>query len=253
MVQLSVVIITYNEQRNIKRCLNSVQKVADEIVVVDSYSEDKTPKICKEKGIRFIQHPFEGHIQQKNWASQQASYHYVLSLDADEALDEELTQSILSVKQNWQHDAYAMNRLTNYCGKWIHHSGWYPDTKLRLWDRRKGKWGGYNPHDEWQLHNPDKSTIKHLRGNILHYSFYSISEHVRQSNYFSDIAAEAYLKNGKKSSWRNILLNPVFKFLKSYLLKRGILDGFCGLIIAMISAHATFLKYVKLKQLQSEQ
>jgi len=141
-VKISAVIITFNEEKNIGRCLDSLQKVADEIVVVDSCSNDKTCEICEKYGVRFIQNRFKGHIEQKNFAMQQAEYDWVLSLDADEVLSLELTDSILKVKKDWVIDGYAFNRLTNYCGTWIRHCGWYPDTKLRLWDKRRGRWGG---------------------------------------------------------------------------------------------------------------
>src|ERR1035437_3751774 len=132
MIQLSVVIITYNEEYNIARCLESVKTIADDIVVIDSFSTDKTKEICESAGVRFVQHKFEGHIEQKNWAITQAKFPHILSLDADEALDGTLIKSILEVKNNWKYDGYYMNRLTNYCGKWIYHCGWYPDRKLRL-------------------------------------------------------------------------------------------------------------------------
>ena len=163
-VELSAVIITFNEERNIRRCIESVLEVVDEIVVVDSFSTDKTKTICQEYNVRFIEHPFEGYIEQKNWAKSQATHNCILSLDADEALDGRLKESILKIKSDWKY-AYKMNRLTNYCGKWIHHSGWYPDTKLRLFDRREGDWGGINPHDKFIVKNSEK--VKHLEGDIL--------------------------------------------------------------------------------------
>jgi len=140
MPKLSVVIITLNEEKNIGRCLESVKDIADEIVIVDSFSTDRTEEICLRYNARFIKHEFVGHIEQKNWAIEQASYLHVLSLDADEELSERLKKSILEVKGNWKHDGYYFNRLTNYCGKWIRHTSWYPARKLRLWDRSKGKW-----------------------------------------------------------------------------------------------------------------
>ena len=246
-VELSVVIITYNEEKNIGRCLDSVQKIADEIVVVDSFSTDGTKRICEEKGVRFIEHAFEGHLEQKNWAITQASHPHILSLDADEALDDELQQTILQIKGNWTFEGYTMNRLTNYCGKWIYHCGWYPDTKLRLWDCRKGEWKGVNPHDKYVLE--PGSTIKHLPGNILHYSYYTIDDHLQQVNYFTTIAAKSHFKKGKRSSMLNVLVSPCIKFFKDYVLKRGFLDGYYGLVICIISSHATFLKYVKMRAL----
>ena len=248
MPQLSVVIITYNEEKNIARCLQSVKEVADDIVVVDSFSTDKTQEICGAHGARFVQHAFPGHIEQKNWAITQARFPHVLSLDADEALDEQLVKSILEIKKNWQHDGYYMNRLTNYCGQWIRHCGWYPDTKLRLWDSRKGQWEGINPHDKYELAGGDKNA-GFLQGNILHYSYYTIEGHLLQTEKFSTISAKALFDKGKKASWIKIYISPVAKFLQGYFLKLGILDGYYGFRICKISAQSTYLKYSKLKDL----
>lgn len=250
-VQISAVIITFNEEKNIARCIESVIDLADEVLVVDSFSTDATQSICDSFGIRFIQHAFEGHIEQKNWAKDQAKFDYVLSLDADEALDQNLKQSILEVKNNWQYQAYSMNRLTNYCGTWIHHSGWYPDKKLRLFDRRKGEWGGSNPHDKYL---PEKgSKVQHLKGDILHYSFYTTEEHLKQIHSFSSIGAKALYKRGKKSSYLKLVLKPIARFVKAFFLKRGFLDGSAGFAIARYSAYANYLKYKKLIKLQGGQ
>jgi glycosyltransferase involved in cell wall biosynthesis len=248
MIQLSVVIITYNEERNIGRCIESVKTVADDIVVIDSFSTDKTEEICKSKDVRFIQHKFEGHIEQKNWAITQANYPHVLSLDADEALSEQLQRSIAEVKNNWKYDGYFMNRLTNYCGQWIHHTGWYPDKKLRLWDSRKGKWGGVNPHDEFKLNNTD-SAAGSLKGDILHYSYYSIEEHFKKIEYFADIASNALFNEGKKASFAKRFISPIAAFLGDYIIKLGFLDGYYGYVISKSSALATFQKYKKLNEL----
>jgi glycosyltransferase involved in cell wall biosynthesis len=247
MPNLSVVIITFNEERNIARCIDSIEAVADDIVVVDSFSTDKTEEICRLKRVRFVQHEFDGHIEQKIWAITQAKFPHILSLDADEALDEELVKSVMAAKQNWVADGYLMNRLTNYCGKWIRHSSWYPDTKLRLWDSRKGKWHGINPHDKFKME--PGCTYKHLKGNILHYSYYSLQEHSNQINKFTDISAQAYFTQGIKSSPERILISPIIKFFKMFVLHLGFLDGFEGFIIARMSSYATFIKYVKLRQL----
>jgi glycosyltransferase involved in cell wall biosynthesis len=249
MVQLSAVIITFDEERNIGRCIDSLNGIADEIVVIDSFSTDKTKEICLSKNVKFIEHAFDGHIEQKNWAITQAKYPHILSLDADEALDEMLKKSILTVKQNFTQDAYKMNRLTNYCGQWIKHCGWYPDTKLRLWDSTKGYWTGINPHDEFKLHSSTK--IGTLKGDILHYSYYNLTDHIKQVEYFTTILAKAMFDAGKKSSLLKILFSPIAKFIQGYFLQKGFLDGFNGFVICTISSFATFLKYVKLKQLQS--
>ncbi len=247
MVNLSVVIITFNEEKNIERCIKSVRSVADEIVIVDSYSTDKTEEICLKEGVKFVKHKFEGHIEQKNWAITQASFPHILSLDADEELSEELIKSIIKVKNNWDKDGYTMNRLTNYCGKWIKHCGWYPDIKLRLWDSSKGEWGGVNPHDKYELKEGCSQT--HLKGDLYHFSYYTIQQHIAQSNKFTDILAQAMFNKGKRSSLFKILINPIVKFIKDYFILLGFLDGYYGYLICRISAHATFLKYAKLKQL----
>lgn len=247
MTPISVVIITFNEERNIERCILSVKSVADEILVVDSFSKDRTQEICEKHGVRFVQHAFEGHIEQKNWAASQATYPHVLSLDADEALDEVLQVQILEVKSNWNAAGYEMNRLTNYCGKWVHHCGWYPDTKLRLWDSRLGKWAGTNPHDKYEMQAGCK--IQKLGGDILHYSYYTREDHYKQVDYFTTILAQSQYKIGKKAPIIVLYMSPIVKFFKDYFLKLGFLDGKTGFIICRISAYATFVKYRKLRNL----
>lgn len=251
MIKLSVVIITFNEERNIERCLLSVKEVADEVVVLDSFSQDATPAICKKHGVKFFQHAFDGHIQQKNRAITYASYPHVLSLDADEALDEELRASILAVKKDFSRQGYYMSRLTNYCGHWVRHCGWYPDKKLRLWDSRAGLWTGHNPHDKYELHAGDRQAGQ-LKGNILHYSYYTLQDHYRQVEYFTTIAARAYRGSGKRAPLYKLWVNPIAKFIDHYLLKLGFLDGKAGYLISKISAYATYLKYKKIRTLQHQ-
>lgn len=249
-VQLSAVIITYNEARNIARCLDSLAGVADEVVVVDSYSTDGTPDICREKGARVVQRPFAGHIEQKNFAVGAASYDYVLSLDADEALSDTLRQSILAVKANWTQDACSMNRRTNYCGQWINHSGWYPDRKTRLFDRRCGQWGGMNPHDKVEMQPGATST--RLAGDLLHYSYYTVEEHFVRARRYAEISAQAMLNRGKRGAWWRMALSPAFKFVRNYLLRRGFLDGRAGWTICRIAALETYWKYQALRRLQRQ-
>ncbi len=247
-VTISVVIITLNEERNIGRCLDSVKAIADDVVVVDSFSADRTEEICIAHGARFVRHKFEGHIQQKNFAITQANFPHILSLDADEVLSDELTEAIKRVKNDWEGDGYTMNRLNNYCGKWIRHSGWYPDRKLRLWDSRKGEWTGLNPHDRFEMQ--PGAEIGHLKGDILHYSFNSISEHISQINKFSDISAKAKFQKGVRIPFIFTLIRTMAVFLKKYFLKLGFLDGYYGYVISKLSAYGVFLKDIKLKELQ---
>mgnify|MGYP000853169990 CR=1 FL=1 len=251
MTPLSAVIITFNEEKNIARCLDSLIGIADDVVVVDSFSTDRTEEICKSKNVRFIQHAFEGHIQQKNWAITQAQFPHILSLDADEALDENLKKSILHEKNNGKKDGYYMNRLTNYCGKWIKHCGWYPDKKLRLWDSRKGKWTGINPHDKYEMYAGDGTTA-HIKGDILHYSFYTIDQHLKQVDYFTTISSKALFEKGKTANVFHLIVNPAVKFFRDYIFKLGFLDGYYGFVVCKISAKATYMKYAKLKALREK-
>ena len=180
---LSAVIIAYNESHNIERCLRSLQSVADEILVVDSGSKDDTVAKSEALGARVLHHEFEGHIQQKNWAAQQANGTWLISLDADESLSEELIASL----QQWRKEApnhcgYRVNRLTSYCGHWVRHGGWYPDQKIRLWQNGTAKWSGENPHDRLELKGNQISG--HLKGDLLHHSYHSEEDHIRQIEYF---------------------------------------------------------------------
>lgn len=249
MAPLSVVIITLNEERNIGRCLDSLSGIADEIVVVDSLSTDQTRRICERHGVRFIEQPFLGYIEQKNFALEAATHPHVLSLDADEALGPELAASILAQKkQGFPADGYTMNRLSWFCDRWIRHGTWYPDRKLRLIRKTDARWGGTNPHDKLILR--EGLSAQHLEGDLLHYTYYSLDEFILQGNKFSSIAAQALHAQGRKAGWWQLLWNPFMAFLKSYFFKAGFLDGFSGYVIARQSANQTFLKYAKLRQLQ---
>ncbi len=249
MIKLTVAIITYNEENNIGRCISSVESVADEILVVDSFSTDKTKDICQSFNVRFVTNTFIGHIEQKNVALDLASHDYVLSLDADEALSPELIEEVLKVKNNFKHSGYSFNRLTNYNGFWVRHCGWYPDRKLRLVKKKDARWMGENPHDFLALQNGEAPQF--LPGDLLHYSYDSISAHIKQTNKFTTIAAHAAFKNGKRSNLFMIVTRPVFKFMRDYFFKRGFLDGKMGFIICVINGYYALLKYAKLHDLQN--
>ncbi|MCX7742946.1 MAG: glycosyltransferase family 2 protein [Flavobacteriales bacterium] len=250
MVQVSVVIITYNEERNISRCIESVKSWAAEILVVDSGSTDQTCEIASQMGARIMYHPFEGHIEQKNYAAAQATYDWVLSLDADEAVDEVLSNTIQHIMEQPTADGYTMNRLNNYCGTYIRHGAWYPDKKLRLWNRHKGRWTGINPHDKFEMH--PGCVIQHIPGHILHYSYQTVAEHKKKALYFANLAAKAYLKAGKRSSVWKLIIHPIGRFIRDYFIKAGFLDGRKGWIIATITAYEVFQKYLLLLKLQKQ-
>ncbi|WP_179352631.1 glycosyltransferase family 2 protein [Winogradskyella vidalii] len=251
MLKLSGVIITFNEERNIEQCLQSLVHVVDEIVVVDSFSTDNTKAICERFNVTFIEQKFLGYIEQKNFALSQARYDHVVSLDGDEALSETLQKSILNLKTNWKFDGYFANRFNNFCGQWIKHSDWYPNKKLRVFDRRKAEWQGINPHDNVQLYDKN-SKAGHLKGDILHKTYQSYSEFNQKTEYFSTIAAQAYFDKNKKAPVWKIIWNPSWAFFKSYILKRGFLDGLNGFVIGVQTANITFLKYSKLRELHKK-
>ncbi|HET6994130.1 MAG TPA: glycosyltransferase family 2 protein [Chitinophagaceae bacterium] len=248
MQPLSVVIITYNEEHNIGRCIDSVKTLADEIIVLDSYSTDKTIQVAQSHGAIVHREKFRGYIGQKNYAMQLATHNYILSLDADEALDEELRVAILEAKKDFPHRAYRMNRCTNYCGRFMHHGLWYPDKKIRLFDRRIAKWGGLNPHDKIELR--EGFTYRHLKGNILHYAFDTTEDLIWRNNRISSIAAMSLYNAGRRSNWYKMLVRPTWAFVNGYFLRLGFLDGFEGFSFAVNTSHQVFLKYSKLYKLQ---
>lgn len=247
MAGISAVIITLNEEKNIGRCLQSLKGVVDEIIVVDSGSTDKTQEIVNTYGAKFIVEPFKGYVAQKNFADAQASNDWVLSIDADEAITPELEMSIKHAKKNNELFAYQVSRLTNYCGKWIKHSGWYPDKKTRLYNKRKGKWVGEQIHESWQLHNP-KESYGVLAGDLHHYSYYNISDHLKQIEKFTEIMARRDVEKGKTSSIFKAIFSAKWKFIQSYFLRLGFLDGAAGFQVCLLSAFANYIKYSKINQ-----
>lgn len=246
MLPLSVVIITFNEEKNIERCLDSIQDIADDIVVVDSFSTDRTEEICNKYKLNFVQCKWEGYALTKNFANQLAKHDWVLSLDADEALSEELKLSILKLKKENQLVTANFNRLTNYCGHWIKHCGWYPDVKVRLFDRRTTLWKGII-HEELKFSN--EVPIIHLSGDCLHYSYYTIEQHYKQADKFTTLAAQDLFEQGKNAAVLKLIFSPFVKFLRDYIFNLGFLDGSAGYTVCRISAYATYLKYKKLRNL----
>lgn len=250
MIQLSSVIITFNEEQNIERCITSLLPISHEILVVDSFSSDKTEEICVRLGVRFVQHAFEGHIQQKNVAIDLAFNDWILSLDADEVLTEELQKSIQSVISEPTFLGYRLNRLTNYCGHWVRYCGWYPDTKVRLVNRNHARWTGVNPHDRLDMLNNEKTGF--LNGDLLHYSYNTKEDHLKQIEYFGKIASNELFMKGKKSNYALITVKVIAQFIKSYLLNKGFLDGKTGFTISRLSAFATYRKYRMLLDLNRQ-
>ena len=247
-MQISAVIITKNEERNIRRCLESVQSVVDEIVVVDSLSTDKTEEICNEFNVKFVKQQWLGYSEQKNLANNLATNDWILSIDADEELSEELKKSILELKDKDIPDdnVFSMNRLTNYCGHWIRHCGWYPDRKIRIWNRTIGKWQG-EIHEIIDFTKDIKETV--LKGDLLHYSFATVQSFEHQQFKFAKMRGEHYFQKGKKHASFFMAVSPTYCFIQHYIFHLGFLDGKDGYHICRIAAKATKFKYQTLKEL----
>ncbi|MCK9163094.1 MAG: glycosyltransferase family 2 protein [Bacteroidales bacterium] len=250
-MQISATIISFNEEKNIERCLISLQGVVDEIIVVDSLSTDKTKDIClRYDNIKFYSKDWLGYSSQKNYANSLATYNTILSIDADEALSYELKQSILEIKGKYESISnpniiFSLKRLTNYCGSWIRHCGWYPDIKHRIFSKEVNWVGDIH---ESLLYLPNTKIIM-LKGDLFHYSYHTTSDHVLQVEKFTSLTSKEAFEKGKKSSLFGLWFKPKWKFFRDYILKAGILDGYAGYQVCKISAFATYLKNAKLKEL----
>ena len=249
-MKISAVIITKNEERNILRCLNSLLDVTDEIVVVDSGSTDNTAAICQNFGVKFVHHDWQGYSEQKNFANSLAKNDWIFSIDADEEVSDELKHSILRLKMKKVSDdeVFNMNRLTSYCGHWIRHCGWYPDRKIRIWNREVGKWQG-EIHETIEFST--KVTECRLDGDLLHYSFATPQDYENQQFKFAKMRGEHYFKKGKKHASFYMAVSPIFSFIQHYFFQLGFLDGADGWHICRITAKATKLKYKTLKELRN--
>lgn len=237
-----MVIITLNEERNIGRCLDSLKELADEVIVLDSYSTDATEVICRSHpGLRFVQRQWEGYSASKNYANSLASQDYILSLDADEALSEELRASIVREKAIGFSGVYVLNRRTNYCGKWIRFSGWYPDYKVRLFPGDRAKWVGDFVHEELK-YDADLEARK-LEGHLLHYSYHTREDHRVRSEKYSLLSARKMHLQGKRVNKYSPWAHGISRFFSKYILKLGFLDGWAGWEIALISGYGSYMKY----------
>jgi glycosyltransferase involved in cell wall biosynthesis len=247
-VRISAAIITLDEEENLGRCLASLRGVADEVVVVDSGSKDGTERIAREAGAVFVTQRWLGYGPQKNLAAERAAHEWVLSLDADEALSDELRTSLLRLKEEGPRaDAYEMSRLNWYCGRFLRHSGWYPDRKLRLWRKGAARWADATIHELAEV-SPG-ARVARLAGDLLHYTIRDRRQHLATIERFTTLSAEALLREGKGShSWRR-WISPAVSFLRGYVLKLGFLDGRAGWDVCRLSAYATWLKYEKLRRL----
>ncbi len=244
-MKISATIIAVNEERKIARAIESL-RCCDEIVVIDSGSTDRTVEIARNLGARVVESPWPGYAKQKNAAAAEACHDWIFSLDADEALSEALEAEIWQLKKSGpQYDAYTMPRMAQYLGKWILHSGWYPDRKVRLYDRRKARWVGEFVHESVQV----DGTVGHLKSNLLHHTCDSLSEHLRTLDHYTTLAAQEVVARRRPVTLKNLIIDPTWTFCRTYFLQRGFMDGLEGLIIAHMAATYTFLKYAKARNM----
>ena len=244
-MKITATIITLNEERNIARAIESLRST-DEILIVDSGSVDRTVELAQNLGTRVIEANWRGYSAQKNWAAEQARNDWILSLDADEVLSEALDAEILSLKKSGpQYEAYTMPRLARYLGRWIYHSGWYPDRKVRLYHREKASFVGDFVHESVEV----RGRIGKLENNILHFTCESLSEHVKTLDRYTTLAAQELAASKVKVPMSKLLLDPAWTFVRTYVLQRGFLDGPEGLTIAQMAAFYTFLKYSKARNM----
>ncbi len=242
-MKISAVIITFNEEDRLPDALASLREVADEVVVVDSYSTDRTMEIAREAGARVMQNRFEDYGRQKNFAMAQAGSEWILNLDADERVSPELQRAIAGLKEGatpQNASAFAIKRKTFYLGRWIRHSGWYPDRKIRLFRKNAAAWQG-RIHERLEV----QGVVASLDGDILHFTYRDIGDHVRRLDRYSAFQAEEIVRQGKKCLFLRLFLLPPITFLRHYAWKLGFLDGFPGLVIATIQSWGTAMKYLK--------
>jgi len=246
MSELSVIIITYNEEENIKHCLESV-KWSDEIVIVDSFSSDKTVEIAREFTPKVFQNKWTNFSEQKNLALEKASNEWVLSVDADERATAKLKEEILTILNSEfpSFNGYYIPRRNHYLGRWIRHCGWYPNYKLRLFRRVKGRFNERTVHESVVV----EGRKGHLKSHLNHYSYKNLSDHLGRIDKFSSLAAEEMFTQGKRARVFDLLFRPLTRFIKMYLINRGYLDGIYGLIVSLMGSFYVFMKYLKLWEL----
>lgn len=241
-MQISAVVITKNEEKNLRRCLDTLLEVAAEIIVVDDFSTDQTPGICKEYGERVIynERKFDHFIAQKNHGNSLATHEWILSLDADEMLDDTLIQSIQSIREATA-EAYFFKRKNLYAGKWIRYGGWYPDLQMRLWKKTAGTWGGSIPHEKVQLSASVKPVI--LAGHLVHYAYDHPQQHLAKAKKYGAMKNAFLQQKGKPTGFFPGITHTIAKFMKVFLLKTSFMDGYTGFQIARIAALESWIAY----------
>jgi glycosyltransferase involved in cell wall biosynthesis len=249
-IKISACIITFNEEKNIRRCLDSVSW-CDEIVILDSFSTDSTISICREYTDKIYQHEWMGYVGQRNLVREKANCDWVLYLDADEEVSSELQDEILREKSQGFNGylGYQFPRRVEYLGRWILHGEWYPDIKLRLFKKIKGRSVGTEPHDYVTV----DGNVKTLKNPINHYTYRDISDHIQTVNHFASIAAAEKYQKGERHGWSGIIFRSIWRFIRGYIIKMGFLDGHRGYLIAVINSFGVIIKYAKLWEIGLQQ
>jgi glycosyltransferase involved in cell wall biosynthesis len=246
MEKISAVVITFNEESNIESCVTALQKVAAEVLIIDSNSTDKTRAIAKKLGATVVETKWQGYAATKNFGNSIATNDWILSIDSDEVLSEELIESIKVLTLDEQ-KVYALDRLTNYCGQWIKHSGWYPEWKVRLFHRSHTQWEGEFVHE--QLVYSRSLSVQKVKGKLFHYSYKTLDDHWERIENYARLSALEMQSKGKESNFVKLWISPAIRFLKTYFLKMGFLDGKNGWIISVRNAKLVHLKYRILQEL----
>lgn len=240
-MKISATIITFNEERNVARVIESL-RCCDEILVLDSGSNDRTVEIAKKLGARVVEASWHGYAAQKNIAAELAAHDWILALDADESLSEALEAEIWQIKKAGpKYDGFTVPRLAQYLGRWILHSGWHPDRKVRLFNKQKAKWVGDFVHESVTV----SGSVGHLNSNLLHFTCSSLSEHLRSMDSYTTLAAQEIAARERNVGFAKLLFDPPWTFFRTYILKTGFLDGVEGLAIAYMAALYNFVKYSK--------
>jgi glycosyltransferase involved in cell wall biosynthesis len=246
--KLSVNIITYNEEANIQDALESVQW-ADEIVVLDSFSKDRTVEICRKYTDRIISHDFVGYGKLRNLVIDQSSYDWILSLDSDERVTPELKDEILrELEKGPSADGFSIPRKSHFLGHWVKYCGWYPDYRsMQLFHRTKGRYTEVLNDDHLELLPGGRRGF--LKGHILHYTYHDLDQYLRKMERYTTLKSQQMLKDGRKYHVHQLLTHPAFTFIKMYLVRQGFRDGHIGLILSFLYTYYTFVKYAKLWEL----
>jgi glycosyltransferase involved in cell wall biosynthesis len=250
MQKISVVIICKNEEDEIGRCLQNLHGITDDIVVLDNGSTDDTKNIVRKAGVRLVEDSWEGFGKTKNKVTQLAKYNWILNLDADESIDEELKKSLLNLSLANDNEVFEIKFKNFFGNKYLRFGEWGGDKHIRLFNRNKISWTEAIVHESLSL--PPGTRIKKLKGFVLHYTIKDVAEFAGKMLRYALLNAEKYAEQGKKSSWLNVYLAPVFSFLKYYIFKLGFLDGWAGFMCARMTSYYTFIKYARLLELQKQ-